>query len=111
MRIRRTAVVLGTAAALAVVPVGTGVAQAGTTVAFNDSSSSFKVGENYRDYTLPAGRTSRGWLGLSDVDTIVTTWSQCGTISIDYGTPQVIHSNRTGIPADAKVVHVKLFTC
>jgi hypothetical protein len=64
MRIRRTAVVLGTAAALAVVPVGTGVAQAGTTVAFNDSSSSFKVGENYRDYTLPAGRTSRGWLGL-----------------------------------------------
>lgn len=108
IRTRAAAILAAAATALLAVP---GTAHAGSTLAFNDGTQSVGLVENSRSYTLPAGRTSRGWLGLTDVDTVVLRSGQCGQISVDYGPWQLLRATRTGISAGATAVHVKTFTC
>jgi hypothetical protein len=106
MRTRAAAVAAATAALLGVA----GPAHAGSTTVLNDSTKYIGIVENGVGYTLPGGRTSRGWLGLTDVDTVKPAWNICAKVSVDYGSWQVVHGS-FGIPAGATVVHVVTFTC
>lgn len=105
---RRMSIVAAFAAPLAI--LGAQPAIAGSTIVYNVGSRAIQVQDNGVWRTLPAGATSRGYLGWMDVDTIRRFAGDCAQISPNYG-PYRPMPSPYGISESSSSEHVKSYLC